>query len=112
MQWPGIEPIRSERLLLDPLRVEDAEAMLPVLGDAPLYAYTGGEPPTLGRSVATEAALAMTCWLRAHGVEDLRAHVHPRHDASARVALRLGLRRTDVWNDGEIRWERSMRRPS
>ncbi len=35
------------RLALDPLRVEDAEAMVGVLGDPALYRYTGGVPPTL-----------------------------------------------------------------
>lgn len=45
--WPPIEPLCTERLLLDPLRVEDADAMVPVLSDPALYEYTGGEAPSL-----------------------------------------------------------------
>ena len=44
--WPAIEALRTERLALDPLRVDDADAMATVLGDAALYAFTGGEAPS------------------------------------------------------------------
>ena len=40
-----IERLRTARLMLDPLRVDDADAMASVLGDLALYEYTGGEPP-------------------------------------------------------------------
>src|SRR5262245_30164532 len=39
--------IESERVVLTPLRVEDAEEMVAVLASPTLYVYTGGEPPTL-----------------------------------------------------------------
>jgi RimJ/RimL family protein N-acetyltransferase len=39
--------IRTERLTLEPLRVEDADEMFNVLADPRLHAFTGGEPPTL-----------------------------------------------------------------
>jgi RimJ/RimL family protein N-acetyltransferase len=54
----------------------------------------------------SEAARAMTAWLRDAGVGALRAHIHPRNEPSARVADRAGLRstgRTDV--EGEVVWE-------
>ena len=38
--------IRTERLTLEPLRVDDAPEMVPVLGDASLYEFTGGDAPT------------------------------------------------------------------
>ena len=38
--------IRTERVALTPLSVDDAPAMVDVLGDPALYAFTGGEPPT------------------------------------------------------------------
>ena len=63
-------------------------------------------PSVQGRGLATEAARAMSELLSAAGVRRLVAHVHPDHAASARVAERLGLRRTDVVEDGEIRWVR------
>ncbi len=63
-------------------------------------------PSVQGRGLATEAARAMSELLSAAGVRRLVAHVHPDHAASARVAERLGLRRTNVVEDGEIRWVR------
>ncbi|MFC4555375.1 GNAT family N-acetyltransferase [Georgenia faecalis] len=172
MPWPEIVPLRSRRLLLDPLTVDAAEEMVPVLSDPALYAYTGGQTPTLeqlraqyamqvtGQSrdgtqwwlnwvvrwqhsqepagyvqatvedadgvrvaeiawvvsvphqrqgIATEASEAMVEWLASCGVQLVVAHVHPDHDASAGVARRLGLHRTERWEDGEVRWERALR---
>jgi RimJ/RimL family protein N-acetyltransferase len=45
MLGPG--RIQTQRLNLEPLSVEDADAMVEVLADPSLYAFTGGEPPTL-----------------------------------------------------------------
>ncbi len=42
---PG-EVVTTDRLVLAPLTVDDATAMLPVLADPALYEFTGGEPPT------------------------------------------------------------------
>jgi RimJ/RimL family protein N-acetyltransferase len=39
--------IRTERLVLTPLRVADAPEMVDVLADAALNEFIGGEPPTL-----------------------------------------------------------------
>ena len=39
--------ITTKRLVLNPLRVEDADEMVSVLSDASLYEFTGGHPPTL-----------------------------------------------------------------
>ena len=43
------EPITTERLLLEPLRVEHAEEMAPLLDDVRLHEFIGGEPPTPDR---------------------------------------------------------------
>ncbi len=40
-------PIATARLDLSPLRPEDAAEMVAVLADPGLYAFTGGEPPSL-----------------------------------------------------------------
>jgi RimJ/RimL family protein N-acetyltransferase len=40
-------PIDGDRVVLTPLREDDAEEMVAVLASPTLYAYTGGEPPTL-----------------------------------------------------------------
>ena len=39
----------SERLVLEPLTIEHAAAMVHVLADQSLYEYIGGEPPTLAQ---------------------------------------------------------------
>lgn len=54
---------------------------------------------------AKEAAAVMAGWLRSRGVDHLRAHVNPGHDASMAVAYSIGLRPTEVMVDGEVRWE-------
>ena len=49
MSWflPADERIETERLALDPLTVDDAAEMVPVLADPALYTVIGGTPPTL-----------------------------------------------------------------
>jgi RimJ/RimL family protein N-acetyltransferase len=42
------EPLTTERLLLDPLRVDDAEEMAPLLADPGLHTYIGGAPASVG----------------------------------------------------------------
>ncbi len=39
--------LSSDRLLLDPLRVADADEMVSVLSDPQLYTFIGGTPPAL-----------------------------------------------------------------
>jgi RimJ/RimL family protein N-acetyltransferase len=43
----GVPELRSARLRLVPLAVGDAPEMVGVLADPALYAFTGGQPPTL-----------------------------------------------------------------
>lgn len=158
-------PLATGRLTLTPLVVDDADAMVAVLGDERMYEFTGGRPRTLeelrehygwlavgrsadgselwfnwivrfagsadpvgvvqatvapdgstadvaweigvpwqGRGVATEATRAMVAWLVDQGVREVRALVHPRHDASSRVAERTGLAPTSEVEDGEVVW--------
>jgi RimJ/RimL family protein N-acetyltransferase len=40
-------PLRTQRLDLEPLRVEHAEEMAAVLADERLYVFIGGSPPTM-----------------------------------------------------------------
>jgi RimJ/RimL family protein N-acetyltransferase len=61
--------------------------------------------PWQGRGYAGEAAVAAAGFLREAGVAPLTAHVHPSHEASQRVAARIGLTpsgRLDA--DGEEVW--------
>ena len=118
VDWPAAEPIETARLMLEPLRVDHAGEMREVLGDPALYAYTGGNPPSLDelrtryagvpyqrRGFAIEAAAGMVGWLGNHGVQTFTAHIHPDHTASMGVARRLGLTATDVIEGGETGWE-------
>lgn len=57
------------------------------------------------QGLAKEAAGLVVSWLRTRGVSCVRAHIHPAHDASMRVARAVGLLPTDVMEDGEVRWE-------
>lgn len=60
-----------------------------------------------GKGLATEAARAVVAWLVDRGTIEVRAHVHPDHQASARVAAAAGLAPTDTRVDGEVRWTRT-----
>ncbi|WP_433167193.1 GNAT family N-acetyltransferase [Kribbella sp. CA-247076] len=57
-----------------------------------------------GRGLAKEAALGLVTWLDGQGVEQVIAHVHPDHAASAAVAAAAGLTRTAHLDDGEYLW--------
>ncbi len=57
-----------------------------------------------GQGFATEAARAMVEWLADRHVTALSAAIRPDNAASARIADRLGLHRTDEIDDGEGIW--------
>jgi RimJ/RimL family protein N-acetyltransferase len=59
-----------------------------------------------GHGYAGEAAGAMVAWLEEHGVDVVIAHIHPQHVASLGVARLIGLAPTEMFVDGEVRWER------
>ncbi len=61
-----------------------------------------------GRGDAREAAAAVVAWLGSNSVTLIVAHVNPRHEASRRVAAAIGLQQTEVFQDGEHRWERTI----
>jgi RimJ/RimL family protein N-acetyltransferase len=44
--WPVAEIIGTERLVLEPLRVDHAEELAPLLDDESLHEYIGGSPAT------------------------------------------------------------------
>ncbi|MEV7807939.1 GNAT family N-acetyltransferase [Microbispora sp. NPDC088329] len=60
--------------------------------------------PWQGRGYASEAAAALAGWLRARGVARIEANIHPGHEASMKVARRIGLLPTDHVEDGERLW--------
>ncbi|MDP4503962.1 GNAT family N-acetyltransferase [Nonomuraea turcica] len=64
--------------------------------------------PWQGRGLATASAKALVEWLMKQGIRTIIAHIHPDHAASAAVATSAGLRPTERWHDGEVRWERTV----
>ncbi|MFF1904201.1 GNAT family N-acetyltransferase [Kitasatospora sp. NPDC058218] len=60
--------------------------------------------PWQGRGLAGEAARALVAHLRASGVTEVFAHIHPDHHASAAVARAADLAPTGEQQDGEVRW--------
>jgi RimJ/RimL family protein N-acetyltransferase len=46
-EWPTAEPIETERLTLEPLRVDHAEEMAAALDDPGLHEFIGGSPATV-----------------------------------------------------------------
>ncbi|MFD9462109.1 GNAT family N-acetyltransferase [Streptomyces sp. NPDC060027] len=67
--------------------------------------------PWQGRGYAVEAARSLVRHvIRAFPVRTVVAHVHPAHHASAAVAAAAGLSPTGSVQDGEVRWELTVRR--
>jgi RimJ/RimL family protein N-acetyltransferase len=121
--------LRTARLTLEPVSPAHAQEMATLLGDARLYAFTGGMPPTVsedppppapltavlawalgarfhGRGYARDAAAEMMRWLARTGVTRFAAYIHPEHTASMGVARALGMAPTDELVDGEVVWAR------
>ena len=63
-----------------------------------------------GQGYASEAASALTAFLFSKGVQEVGAHIHPDHEASARVARSIGMEPAVEWSHGERLWRLS--RPS
>jgi RimJ/RimL family protein N-acetyltransferase len=61
--------------------------------------------PWQNQGFGSEAASALVNWLRRQGVVIITAHVHPDHQASAKVASRAGLEPTTDQVDGEQVWQ-------
>jgi RimJ/RimL family protein N-acetyltransferase len=81
-----------------------------VSGEVAEVAWVVGTP-WQGRGYAVEAARSLVGHVvRAFPVHTVTAHVHPAHHASGAVAAAAGLTPTDALQDGEVRWELTVRR--
>ncbi|MER5468761.1 GNAT family N-acetyltransferase [Streptomyces sp. NPDC002935] len=81
-----------------------------VSGEVAEIAWVVGTP-WQGRGYAVEAARSLVRHvIRAFPVRTVVAHVHPAHHASAAVAAAAGLAPTGNVQDGEVRWELTVRR--
>ncbi|WP_232488635.1 GNAT family N-acetyltransferase [Brevibacterium antiquum] len=101
---------RSEMRLNDIVTVGDdqqavgfVQATLPADQRSAEISWVIGRP-WQGLGYAGRAALLLTDDLRTRGVEQIIAHFHPDHEASQRIAERLGMTESDVVVDGETRW--------
>jgi RimJ/RimL family protein N-acetyltransferase len=57
-----------------------------------------------GQGYAAEAARVLVGWLASRDVREIEAHIHPEHEASARVASRAGFQPSEDRVDGEQVW--------
>ena len=57
-----------------------------------------------GKGYASEAASALVVWLRENKVDDIQCCIHPEHVASQTVAANCGLKKSDLFDDGEEVW--------
>lgn len=80
------------------------QATIPVNGDPAEIAWVIGRP-WQGQGHARRAARLLLDDLAAQGIEVVVAHIHPEHEASQRIATRLGMTPTTVVVDGETRWQ-------
>ncbi len=102
------DAIQSERLDLQPLRTSDADAMVVVLGDASLYEFIGGEPPT--SATLRERYARLSEGRSPDGTEEWRNwSVRTRADGQAigtvqATILDDGQRATIAWVIG-VRWQ-------
>ena len=110
IQTRGRSADESEEWLNDIVVVGDAQravgfvqATLPTGQRTAEISWVIGQP-WQRRGYAGRAARLLTDSLRARGVTQVIAHIHPDHVASQRVAERLCMRPTDVVVDGETRW--------
>jgi RimJ/RimL family protein N-acetyltransferase len=84
-----------------------AQATISAGGSTAEVAWVVGTP-WQGQGIATEAARALVAWLARRPVQNVIAHIHPDHRASAAVAAAAGLAPTGQWHDGERRWQRTL----
>lgn len=104
LSWPC--PLQTPRLLLEPLTVEHAREMAPLLADVRLHRFSGRPPPTPAELEARYARQAVgrspdgrQLWLNwiLRGREDeevlgfVQATVTPGSEASAELAWTIGV---------------------
>lgn len=80
------------------------QATVPDDGGPAEIAWVIGRP-WQGRGLASRAAALLLVHLAGHGVSRVTAHINPAHEASRRVAARIGLEPTPVVVEGETQWE-------
>lgn len=57
-----------------------------------------------GRGLGVTGARLLCSELASRGVHQILAHIHPDNAASEKIARKLGMKPTDIWQDGERRF--------
>ena len=94
--------IVTSRLRLHPLRLEDADEMVHVLGDPTLHEFTGGQPATLG-----ELRDRYASWVRGSGSDTelwLNWIVRDIADGSAIGALQATIENPQTTPEALVAW--------
>lgn len=101
--WPRATPLAGRRVLLEPLRVEHADALAPLLDDPALHAFTGGSPATA--SELRERYARQVLGRSPDGSEGwLNWVVHLRDDGIAVGIVQATLRRAADATTAELAW--------
>ena len=103
--FPDGSALAGPRLDLEPLRVEHAEEMTPLLDDPGPHVFTGGEPASLPELRERYRRQAVGGSRDGSQRGALLAHVHPDHQASQRVARAVGFTATTTTVSEETRWQ-------
>ncbi len=80
------------------------QATIPKNGEPAEIAWVIGKP-WQGRRYARRAVALLVQELAGRGVRRVVAHIHPDHEASQRIAARLGMVPSGVVVEGEVRWD-------
>ena len=97
-----VSSIATARLVLNPLRVEDAEEMVSVLGDPALHEFTGGQPSTLA-----ELRDRFAAWTRGSGSRSelwLNWVVRRRTDEVAIGSMQATVMTADGLSTATVAW--------
>lgn len=101
--WPSAEVVETARLRLEPLRVEHAEEMAPLLDDQSLHEFIGGHPATREELQRRYAQQIRGC--SADGTEGwLNWIARCRENGAAVGTVQATLRRTGGHLSAEIAW--------
>lgn len=102
-RWLTATPLGSRRVILEPLRIDHAEEMAPLLNDPALHTFIGGEPATIDelrrrytRICAGRSEDGSQCWLN---------WVVRRHDDAEAVGfVQATVTQQDELLSAEVAW--------
>lgn len=101
--WPAAPVLATGRLRLEPLRVEHAEQLAPLLDDQGLHTFIGGHPATVDELRATYARQVVGH--SPHGAERWLNWIMRHHPSGAAVGtVQATVRTQDGGTAAELAW--------